>query len=536
MGCRGSKSYDILVEYQGNKRQLTGTLPSFDALNTWILSEFPSLQGRALSLKVNSIPLKSDQEFSYMAKKSESIRIQLEQIKSFVETQFGVVKFGTKTDKIIGTGFLLTKEYIVVYKPMWTSVKSEDLQVILPDDSEFQIKIGSPPLRLTDFFVALQLEREITGFEPISISQVNSYTEDQTGTVLFYSKKLPVLQKYTGKFIYNENTFESALSLEAGGIGSPLISSDNKLLGIYINNKQVFPAFNLGPDVRSHIELYEDSLSDSLDSVAEILIDSFQITTVSIDSRQSKLIYYCPNDTIKKSYSNIDLVFGSVAISTPYGIVITGINSKNESVAYIINKNILITVAPPNRPHLHHSAVLYHDEFYIISGSNPAVESFNFKTQKWTQVAPLSKYRNYSSAISAAKQIFVFGGRRDDKILKSILSFQNGTWTRLMTALPCGIMNIGCIEYKNDILLFGGEGEIGKNKMILKFNVDDFLIESENCFVNYNFGRSSSFYDEREVILFSNDGVLVRFDKLKMMFLQLIVDEEEQNLEFGAVK
>ena len=534
MGCKGSKSFDILVEYQGNKRQLTGTLPSFDALNTWILSEFPSLQGRALSLKVNSIPLKSDEEFSYMARKSESIRIQLEKIKSCVDTTFGVVKFGTKQDKIIGTGFLLTKEYIVVYKPMWTSVKSEDLQVILPDDSEYKIKNSSPALRLTDFFVALQLEGEITGFEPISISQANTYTEDQTGTVLFYSKKMPVLQKYTGKFLYNENIYVSSLILEAGGVGSPLISSDNKLLGIYINDRQVFPAFNLGPDVRSHIELYQDSLSDSLDSVAEILIDSVQLTTVCIDSRQGKLVYYCPVDTVKKSFSNVDLAFGSVAVSTPYGIVITGNNSKGENVAFILNKGSLISIPPPSRPHLHHCAALYLDEFYVISGSNPAVEAFNFKTQKWNLVSPLNKYRNYSSAICASKQIFVFGGRREDKLLKSILSFQNGTWTRLMVSLPFGIMNIGCIECKNDLLLFGGEGEIGKNKTMLKFNAESFLIESENCFVNYNFGRTSAFCDEREAILFSNDGVLVRFDKEKMMFLLLIVDEEEQYIDKSA--
>jgi transcriptional antiterminator Rof (Rho-off) len=527
MGCKSSKSLDIFIEYQGSKRQLTGDPPSFDHLNTWILSQFPSLQGRAISLKVNSIPLKSSEDFLHMARKSESLKINLEKVKSLVETQFGVVKFGTSNEKVLGTGFLITKEFILVYISLWNSVKNCELQVIFPDDSEIKLKPSSPPLKLTDFFVALQLEREISSFDPILVSQTSLCTEDQSGTVLFYSKKFPVLQKYTGKFIFKDNTFSSSLILESGGVGSPLISSDNKLLGVYINDRQVFPASSLAAGMKLYVELYQDSLSDSVDSSPQILLDSFQTTTAHLDTRRSRLIYYCPVETIKKSFICSDLMLGSVAISTPYGIMITGTNLKSDPVAFLFNKNALIQITPPNKPHLHHCAVLFHDEFFVISGSSPAVESFNFKSQKWNQVASLSKFRNYSSAVCSAGQIFLFGGRRDAKILRSILRFQNGNWNRLQVFLPAGIMNLGTLEVNNSVLLFGGEGGAGKNKMMFKFNTSYFLIESENCFVCYNFGRALAFQDDGEAVLFSNDGVLVRFDKSKQLFLVLIVDEEE---------
>ena len=111
--------------------------------------------------------------------------------------------------------------------------------------------------------------------------------------------------------------------------------------------------------------------------------------------------------------------------------------------------------------------------------------------------------------------------------MSSILSFKNGCWTKLGVKLPIGIMNLGCIEYKSEILLFGGEGEGGKNKGMIRFNTSQLEMGVEGCYVAHNFGRALGFYDGDEVVIFSNDGVLIRFDKEKQMFLVLSVDEEE---------
>lgn len=527
MGCKASKSFDIIIEFEGRKKQMTGNLPKFEALNQWIFAEFPQLNGRAVSLKVNSIPLKTEQELNYLAKKNDLIKIALEKVKSSVETNVGIVKFGSEKQKVVGTGFLLNKEYVVVCKSLWNSVKSENLQVILPNDCEIRVKSGVEPIKLSDFFVALPLGSQILDYECILLNQTHSYVEDQVGTVFFYTQKLPVLQKYTGKFVYKEGLFESSLALESGAVGSPVIASDNKLLGIYIDEKHVFSAALIMSDVKMNIELYQDSLCDSFATDPDIIHETLQMTTAYVDSKRSKLIYYSPSEAIKKSHNNFQMAFGSVAISTPHGILITGLSTKNESTAYILINNTLHPLPPPLKPHIHHSAVFFHDEFFAISGPTPSVDIFNFKQKKWSPGPSLNKSRSYSSSISSAGQIFVFGGRRDTKILSSILSYKNEIWTKLGIKLPIGIMNLGCIDLKNEILLFGGEGEGGKNKGLLRFNTSHLQIDVENCFVCHNFGRASGFYDENEVVIFSNDGALFRFDKGKQMFLMLCVDEEE---------
>lgn len=527
MGCKGSKSFDIIIEFEAKKRQFTGSLPSFEALNKWILAEFPHLNGRAVSLKVNSIPLKTEQDFNYISRKSDTIQIALEKVKSCIETSFGVVKFGTEDQKVLGTGFLVNKEYVIVCKSLWSPVKTAKLQVIFPNDLEIDLKSINEPIKLSDFFVALPLCEQVSEFDPILLNQTNTYTEDQTGTVFFYTQKLPVLQKYTGKFVYKNGFFESSLNLDSGAIGSPVISSDNKLLGIYISEKQVFSAGLLLNDIKMNIELYQDSLKDSLLTEPEILSENLQLSTAFVDSKNSKLVYYSPSEYIKKTYSNLQMAFGSVAISTPYGILISGLSLKNEPITWLFTKNSLQPLPPPNKPHTHHCAVLFRDEVFLISGPTPFVDIFNFKQQKWTTGPNLSKSRSYASGISSAGQIFLFGGRRENKILSSILSYKNGNWTKLGVKLPIGIMNLGCIEYKSEVLLFGGEGEGGKNKGMIRFNTSHLEINVESCYVAHNFGKALGFYDGDEVVVFSNDGVLIRFDKEKQMFLVLSVDEEE---------
>ena len=346
MGCKSSKSFDIIIEFEAKKRQFTGGLPSFDELNKWILNEFPHLNGRAVSLKVNSIPLKTQQDFYYISRKSDTIKIALEKVKSCIETSFGVVKFGTEDQKVLGTGFLVNKEYVIVCKSLWTPVKNSNLQVIFPNDSEVCLKIIHEPIKLSDFFVALPLSEQNSEFDPILFNQTNTYTEDQTGTVFFYTQKLPVLQKYTGKFVYKNGLFESSLNLDSGAIGSPVISSDNKLLGIYISEKQVFSAGLLINDIKMNIELYQDNLDDSLLTEPEILIENMQLSTAYVDSKHSKLVYYSPSEYIKKNYKNLQMAFGSVAISTPYGILIRAFTQKRVNRLAIHEKHSSASSTP----------------------------------------------------------------------------------------------------------------------------------------------------------------------------------------------
>ncbi|OMJ90333.1 hypothetical protein SteCoe_7361 [Stentor coeruleus] len=528
MGCKGSKSYDITVDYNGHRKQISGSLPEYNRLNEWIMEQYPGLRGHAITLTVNAFPLKSPKEYSYIAKSSDTMNITLEKVKSQVETNLGIVKLKDKQGKILATGFLINKLYVLLPKTAYFAKWGEKLSVMFPDDTEFDLINEKGAIEVGNFFIAVSLPREIVEFDPIMIGPLCNESEVIVATVFYYTAKMPVLQKYTGKFIIGkDHKISTDLILDQGSIGSPIVSQESILMGFYTEKNQAISSYSLSNELQLNKDLPQGTLHQVEPSGASILAPAFMSTTCYLDTPNKKVIYYCPQDTIKKVISNVDLLNGSSAIVCCYGIIVVGCNSDNTPSVWLFTETYSRKLPNTNQPHLFHSMAILSDDIFVISGTTPAVEMYNLKTNSWTLVLGLTKKRTMSTSISYNGIIYVFGGKRDTKCLRSALSYTNHSWNKLDIIFPVGIFCLGCLIVGDSVLIFGGETDEGKNKQTWRLALPSCMLNAENFYVSYNFGRFPVFYDFEEALVFSNDGALLRFDYEKQSFLTLSVDMEE---------
>lgn len=521
MGCKSSNARDIIVSFNGSKRQMTGKEPSFDYLNEWIYSQYVELRGHALVLKVNSIPLKSQSEFSIIAATSETIQIQIEKNTSNIVTSLGIGKVMNASGKTISTGFLINKTYFLL--PSSAFNFSEDLIIMFPNGSERRVRNREESIEITRHFKAVRLDKEITDIEPILL-QPNTFLEIETsGTIFFYTIKLPILQKYTGKFLLiTQNTIQIDVILDEGTAGSPILNSHNQLLGVYSDTNSGVPVNLLCTDLDT--KKNEINVKNLLNAVPDILIDSFPNTTCFLDN--TKLIYYNADETVNKSISLPESTLGCSAIVSCYGIIITGFSSENGSQVRLFNGTSFNSLPSLKHSHFQHCIANLFEDIYVISGSTNIVEMFNFKSNTWTNVASLSKKRSLANAVTVNGVIYVIGGRRDEKILRSIVMYKQAAWEKIIVEMPIGLMLVGCLAFSDSLLIFGGESSNGKNKQSWSLQFLSEIVKEDTLNVGYNFGRFPVCYYDDEVLFFTNDGVLLRFDHVTNRVLTMCLDEE----------
>ena len=302
MGCKGSKNCDIIVQYEGVIKQFTGKLPTFLDLNEWIFNQFPDLRCHAFSLKVNSIQLKSQAEYAFISKSSDFIKIIIEKIISSVNTNLGIVKIQNNKGKMLSTGFLINKNYVMMPKACFNDHMIEDLKIILPNYQQRCFKNCIEKLEIGLYFIAARIDEAVIDFEPISLQAGPINENENYAALYFYTEKLPILQKYSGNFTrLNESQIKSELVLDMGAAGSPILTQENKLFGVYVNNTLAVSALFITKNLETIIKGSSLNFYNSHSTTPDILIDSFPNTTCYLDHIENRLFYYSIDETIHKA-------------------------------------------------------------------------------------------------------------------------------------------------------------------------------------------------------------------------------------------
>ena len=523
MGCKGSKSCDIIVQFEGGTKQLTGKLPTFEDLYQWIYDQFPRLRFHAIVLKINSIPLKSSIEYAYITRSADTIKILVEKVASNITTALGIAKICSNSGKIISTAILIKKDYLLLPKSCMNSLS--EILIMFHNGVERLVDTKEQPIEVSNYFIAVKLDKEVVECEAISLYPVQ-LLENEISSIFYFTNKNPVLQKYSGKFkSSNQDEIQVDVLLGEGAEGSPILNKNNELLGVYLTNNFAASASFLNNCLNSKSETLVKKITSSF-STPEILFDSFPNTSCYLDSFKNQLIYYCPEEMINKVVPAVDSLPGSSAVACCYGIVITGFNYDKLEEVKIFDGVTLRNLPSLSQPHSQHCSVCVENEIYVISGNTTAVEVFNFKTNRWITVSGLSKKRAMATATTINSAVYVIGGRRDEKVLKSIVMYKNSLWKKINLELPVGLMLVGCLAFQDTLLIFGGETNNGKNKNSWSLQFEDNALKNESLNIVYNFGRFPVCYYDDEVLFYTNDGMLLRYHHVTNKILTMSLDQE----------
>ena len=304
------------------------------------------------------------------------MRIKIEKIKSTIETNLAVVKIRFDSEDMISTGFLVKNSYVLMPKQAYSSsFSSKKLKIVLPDDSEIRL-LESEKIEVFDYFVLAKLESTVKNFLSISLENQVFYREKLVGVAFYYTKKLPILQKYQKEFRFEEIfSFES--NLGKGAEGSPLLTIDNKLLGVYIGENRVVSMTLIAKALKSSKNPVFSDKTQWLATTPDIVHELFPITTCYLDVFRKKLVYYDPNEIVNKTVSIPEITTGSTALVTSYGVIIIISNTIQPSQALLFDGSIVRKLPNLKNPHSHHTNTLIDENIFIISGNTTAVEIFD---------------------------------------------------------------------------------------------------------------------------------------------------------------
>jgi hypothetical protein len=527
MGCGNGKSFDITLNFQGVKKQLTGKLPDYCALNEWIIGHYPLLKYQPITLKTNGVLLESSRDYADLSKTAETVQIDIEKLPNSIKTPYGIVKVYSSIGKMIATGFLINKLYVLVPQTIWNLFDCDELKIVFAEGLEIELAGGKDVFSITEFFTAAKLKQEINNYDPLFLKLNLNYTQT-VASVLYYTEKLPILQKILGKFTTkSSNELQTDLILQNGAAGSPVIAADKNLIGVYASASKVISVSYIAEKLTAIPELYKLNLGFE---VPDIVIDSYSPTTCYLDTFDNKFVYYSSEDTVKKSLNIVVMAPGCCAAVCSYGIVVTGCSEKNLPQAWLFDGRKFKKFPGTNRAHLYHCSIEYKNKLYVVSGGTTSIEVFNSHNYTWTVTEELEKKRDMASIAVTDAGLYVFGGKRDGKVLRSIITFDGISWRKINFFLPVRVLAAGCIALSNKVLVFGGDTPNGKNKSCWEIDFGNLEIKDQAFTVLHNFGRFPACSFKNEVLYFSNEGELIRYDLLGKKIQILIVDEEELNI------
>ena len=84
--------------------------------------------------------------------------------------------------------------------------------------------------------------------------------------------------------------------------------------------------------------------------------------------------------------------------------------------------------------------------------------------------------------------------------------------------------------FNKELLVFGGTTSDGKNAMSYRINVKKYTISEEKYSIVQNFGRSSALYLNDEVLFYSNEKILFKYDCTSSEIYKISLDQEEVTL------
>ena len=314
------------------------------------------------------------------------------------------------------------------------------------------------------------------------------------------------------------------LDEDEGMIGSPIISIENKLLGVVNTNCSMLKS-------QCIFTLLQEELLLPVLTPKTSLIETiyFQPTTSFLDNENNILLFYSLEEAVCKAIQCVEMISGSTAISTQYGIIVCGLTSQQQALVWLYDGKTIRELPPTMKKHLYHSCVAINNLLYVISGSTTAVEIYDFTTNCWTFTTPFTKRRCNATAVYA-NYVYVIGGKRENKLLSSILKLKNDSWIKIKVKLPQKIFSCGCLVFNKELLVFGGTTSDGKNAMSYRINVKKYTISEEKYSIVQNFGRSSALYLNDEVLFYSNEKILFKYDCTSSEIYKISLDQEEVTL------
>ena len=117
------------------------------------------------------------------------------------------------------------------------------------------------------------------------------------------------------------------LDEDEGMIGSPIISIENKLLGVVNTNCSMLKS-------QCIFTLLQEELLLPVLTPKTSLIETiyFQPTTSFLDNENNILLFYSLEEAVCKAIQCVEMISGSTAISTQYGIIVCGLTSQQQAL------------------------------------------------------------------------------------------------------------------------------------------------------------------------------------------------------------
>ena len=512
----------ITVSFNGVSMERSLYFTEYDQLIQWIYKVFPDLRCYALDLRVNSVSLTNQSEYTSLIKSTKSLEIQIEKSKSkHSSNSFGIFKLREENGDLLCTGFLVSDSFAIIPLCIYESSKIQNLQLLFEDGSDVKLKYDGEVVRVGNFLIVAELEHKIVDFHPVTF-ELDQHLANITGKIWHYTIHRPVLHQ---RKVYFQRLFNEEeplnLELEPGAVGSPIISSTKNLLGVVISSTSAIGFQTLLSTLKDKI-IQQDSITHC--EVTEVT--NFPDTTCYLDTRSSKLVFYSPEEAVHKSTPFVRFIKGSSAVVAGQGIFVSGLGPDQMPRVWIYNGYFGKELPPTLNKHLYHSSLAIDNCVYAISGVTAAVEVYDFTCNSWTLLTPLPKRRAMTTAVNYQRKIYVIGGKRENKVSKSILKFRNNDWKKIGVKIPLGIYCAGCIIAGGNFIIFGGMNSEGKNLKSWAINDKEKSCEESNYSIDGGFGRFPVVYLESEVFMYSNVGALYKYDTVSQEIYMLSLDEE----------
>lgn len=523
MSCSCIKRH-LKLEYDSKIHEKPGGFNNYTQLIQFIYTTFPELRCYPLTLYLDSSPI-SPQQYHSLFMHNKILEITIKKQLPEHLTPYAIFKLRLNESDVIGTGFLFTYTHGFISSDFCSPKIFSELRVLFEDGSEFGLKEGTEAVDLGSNISLIELSEKFMNFQPVIID-LDKHLSNVHTFVYFFLKSLPQLEKKPIE-ILNFSSVDNTIETEEGMIGAPILSSDNKLVGIVNSINTVVPIQDIIKNLPESITLpscYEFNIERPL--------ADFYPTTCFINHSNQTAGYYSADEALNKTFQIYPMLPGSSATSTLYGIVFIGVNLEMDSISLLYNGKKIEILPSPLSKHLYHASIYHNELLYIIGGSSSVVEYFNFRENLWKHIEGLSKRRSFATAAACGRYIYVVGGKRNERYLKSILRLKKEKWTKLGIFLPVHLASCGVIQRKSDLLVFGGfKSGDAENEESWKISLSEGTVENEKFSVRNGFGRFNPLVVGDEALVYSNTCEMIKYDFDDNELFRLILDDETLNLD-----
>jgi hypothetical protein len=522
MSCTCNRR-QLEITYNKIKHEKPGGFNNYFQLLQYIYKEYPDLRCHALTLYNNSSAI-TPKSYSSLYTHESHLEITIEKSSPTQDMTIPIFKLRLKDQDLLCTGFFFTFNHAIIPSEYCSQSFLSGLRLLFENETELEVPSDAEVFAIGSGLSILSLKEKINIAQPIFMD-LESVLTGVPSFAFFYTRVYPSLQKRSTGILNLSPDF--AIDVEEGAVGAPILSAENKLLGIVCSLNSVVAIKDLVLTFPEDI-----TVPTGLDLLDERALVSFYPTPCYLNPSSKTAAYYFADEAVNKIINFNILIQGSSATSTLFGIFFVGIQNNLESVAILFDGEKLEKVQSPKKKHLFHAALFHHGMLFVIGGSTSVVEAFNFQENCWKTIPSLDKKRSFISAVSVRRFIFVFGGKVDGKCKRTVLRFKDKEWIKMGFRLPVPLASFGIIPRRKDCIIFGGTNGDSINLESWSLDLKDGTFQKENYSSSFSFGRFSSASYQDEVLLFSNCCTMIKYDLEADDLYQVIVDEESVEVNY----